>query len=163
VKFCPSCKQHRPLIEFAKNATKKDGLQSSCKSCRVVYGRVRYQKEKERYKERNRKLRLRNQLAIYEYLVDKKCADCPITDPLLLTFDHVRGKKLGNISDMAKQSWGLKAIFDEVAKCEIRCFNCHMKKTRTRFSEALQARKFSGAFPEDLSFQAPYTASSSPG
>jgi len=77
-------------------------------------------------------LKIRNQLAVYEYLKDKACVDCGITNPVVLTFDHVRGTKLKEVSTMVKESWGLKAIFDEIAKCEIRCFNCHMIKDSLR-------------------------------
>jgi hypothetical protein len=76
--------------------------------------------------------KVRNQQAVYEYLLTQKCADCSLTNPVVLTFDHVRGKKKLAISDMVKQSYGLKTIFAEIAKCEIRCFNCHMIKDSLR-------------------------------
>ena len=127
-KFCGSCQQDKPITEFAKNASKKDGLQTSCRGCQKGWSKARYQLTKEQHKESNRKRRLRNQLAVYEYLKGKKCVDCREDNPLVLTFDHIRGKKLDNVSDMSRQSWGLQTIFAEIAKCEIRCFNCHMLK-----------------------------------
>ena len=132
MKYCSPCKQDKPLTEFAKHANRKDGFQSVCKGCQSRYGKARYQDTKEAFKERNKKLRIRNQVVVSEYLKGKKCADCPITNPVVLTFDHVRGKKLWTISDMVKHSWGLKTIFEEIAKCEIRCFNCHMIKDSLR-------------------------------
>jgi DNA-binding protein Fis len=33
-KYCPSCNQTKPITEFSKNRTKKDGYQTSCKSCK---------------------------------------------------------------------------------------------------------------------------------
>ena len=131
-KFCSSCKQNKSITEFAKNSVKKDGLQTTCKACQALSGAARYQRTKPRYKERNNALRVRNQLAVYEYLKTHPCIDCGNDNPVVLTFDHVRGKKLDTISDMVKQSWGLKTIFDEIAKCEIRCFNCHMIKDSLR-------------------------------
>lgn len=98
----------------------------------AVYGKARYERTKKLYQERNDKLRIRNQVVVYEYLLEHPCVDCGIDDPVVLTFDHVRGKKRGTVSDMVKQSWGLKTIFEEIAKCEIRCFNCHMKKDSVR-------------------------------
>jgi len=99
---------------------------------RVEYDKARYQRSKEYFKQRNRQARIRNQLAVYEYLQSKSCVDCPISDPVVLTFDHVRGKKRLEVSEMVKQSYSLKTIFDEIAKCEIRCFNCHMIKDSLR-------------------------------
>jgi hypothetical protein len=132
MKYCGSCKQDKPTIEFAKHARKKDGLQTCCKSCQTRYGKARYQDTKEAFKERNRKLRIRNQIAVYEYLLTKACVDCGVTNPVVLTFDHVRGTKTWTISDMVKHSWGLKTIFSEIEKCDIRCFNCHMIKDSLR-------------------------------
>jgi len=131
-KYCGSCRQDKPITEFAKNSSRKDGLQTACKSCQSRLGKARYQKTKPAYKERNDKLRVRNQLAVYEYLQTKACVDCGVTNPVVLTFDHVRGEKKLTISEMVKQSWGLQTIFEEIAKCDIRCFNCHMIKDSLR-------------------------------
>lgn len=132
MKFCGSCKQEKPIAEFSKNASKKDGLQTACKFCINRLSKLRYQNTKAAYMERNNKLRIRNQLAVYEYLKDKCCVDCGVANPVVLTFDHVRGIKKLTISEMVKQSWGLQTIFDEIAKCDIRCFNCHMIKDSLR-------------------------------
>lgn len=133
-KLCPACKQHKPVSSFSRHAKRKDGLQSLCRACSNRLGKARYERTKDRYRERNKKLRHRNQRAVYEYLKGKTCVDCGEGNPLVLTFDHVRGEKRGNVSDMSRQSWGLTAIFEEIAKCEVRCFNCHMLKDCKRWS-----------------------------
>ena len=52
------------------------------------------------------------------------CIDCGFKGhPLALQFDHVRGKKLGNPSQMKDRS--IKAIMRELNKCVVRCANCH--------------------------------------
>ena len=33
-KFCPSCGETKPITEFSRNRTAKDGRQSECKACR---------------------------------------------------------------------------------------------------------------------------------
>ena len=131
-KFCGSCSQEKPTLLFAKNSYKKDGFQTACKDCQKGYGKIRYQNNKERYKQIDKKLRVRNQIAVYQYLKERCCVDCGVADPVVLTFDHVRGVKKCNVSDMVKHSWGLDTIFEEIAKCQIRCFNCHMKKDSLR-------------------------------
>jgi len=131
-KRCPSCKQDKPINEFAKNSFRKDGLQTTCKTCQKLRGKAYYHSTKHQHAATNRRLRVRNQLAVYEYLKTHTCVDCGINDPVVLTFDHVRGEKRWNVSDMVKQSWGLITIFDEIAKCEVRCFNCHMIKDSLR-------------------------------
>jgi hypothetical protein len=133
IKFCPSCKQNKPINEFAINRSKKDGLQISCKECQRLRDKVYYQNTKQQHETANRRLRLRNQQAVYEYLKTHPCVDCLISDPRILTFDHVRGEKLGNVSDMIKRPCSLETIFEEIAKCEVRCFNCHMIKDCLRY------------------------------
>ena len=102
----------------------------------------------------------RNQKAVRAYLENHACVDCGLADPDVMTFDHVRGKKLGNLSDMVKHSWGLKTIFEEIAKCEVRCANCHLKKTRQRLSVFSKAPIPSSALPTGLPSLAPHTSGS---
>lgn len=33
-KFCPSCGETKPITEFSRNRTAKDGRQSECKACK---------------------------------------------------------------------------------------------------------------------------------
>jgi hypothetical protein len=128
LKKCSQCKAEKDTALFAKNATRSDGLQTQCKPCQTIYGKARYQKQKARFYQRNKEHRIRNQLTVAEFLKDKACLDCGATNPVVLTFDHVRGKKVMEVSNMVKQSYGLQTIFAEIAKCDIRCFNCHQIK-----------------------------------
>jgi hypothetical protein len=70
----------------------------------------------------------RNVAWIYEYLSRARCTDCGLADPLVLEFDHVSGKRR-NVTAMAWTGYGIKSIEAEVAKCEVRCANCHRRKT----------------------------------
>lgn len=54
--------------------------------------------------------------------------DCGEKDIVVLEFDHVRGEKKMNISSMVS-AYCLKTIQGEIEKCDIRCANCHRKKT----------------------------------
>jgi hypothetical protein len=47
----------------------------------------------------------------------------------VLQFDHVRGTKVDTISGLIADRASLKRIESEIAKCEIRCANCHSRKT----------------------------------
>ena len=53
-------------------------------------------------------------------------------DPMVLTFDHVRGSKKMNISQMINQGYSIATIQDEIDKCEVRCGNCHMRIEKQR-------------------------------
>jgi hypothetical protein len=51
-------------------------------------------------------------------------------------WDHLPGTiKFGEISDKMRQ-WSPKLIFEELAKCELVCANCHAIRTYRRLREA---------------------------
>ncbi len=59
------------------------------------------------------------------------CVDCGYDKhPQALQFDHVRGEKSFSISNSLTRS--LDVLLAEVAKCEVRCANCHAIKTAER-------------------------------
>lgn len=79
-----------------------------------------------------RERRARNKAFRDEYLLTHPCVDCGEADPIVLDFDHVRGQKRYNVSPMWNSSYGLARIQAEIAKCEVRCSNCHRRKTHER-------------------------------
>lgn len=79
------------------------------------------------------------------------CIDCkiPVDEQFwLFDFDHVRGEKIDGISQMARKTakYTSKQIELEMAKCDLRCKNCHKIVTADR----LQA---SGQLPDESSDQ----------
>jgi hypothetical protein len=85
-----------------------------------------WQPFKDEYRDRNRNF-------ITEFLKTHPCVDCGETDILVLEFDHVRGKKTGNVSAMVNSAFSLEAVRREVSKCEVRCANCHRRRTAEQF------------------------------
>jgi hypothetical protein len=57
------------------------------------------------------------------------CVDCGESNPVVLEFDHVRGRKRMAVANMARQGYSIGAIEEEIAKCQVRCANCHRIKT----------------------------------
>lgn len=55
------------------------------------------------------------------------CVDCGETDLAVLEFDHVRGQKTTEVSKLLTSS--LARVKAEVALCDVRCANCHRRKT----------------------------------
>jgi len=60
------------------------------------------------------------------------CFDCGEKNPIVLEFDHVCGIKRDNVSSMSKGEYSIKSIKEEIRKCNVRCANCHRKKTYER-------------------------------
>lgn len=57
------------------------------------------------------------------------CIDCGEKDIIVLEFDHIdRSTKKYTIAVM-RNAAGIVSIRDEIKKCEIRCANCHRRKT----------------------------------
>lgn len=70
----------------------------------------------------------RNLIYVRGLLTISECVDCGIRDPVVLEFDHRRDKQ-GDVTTMAKAACSLRRLKDEIAKCEIRCSNCHRRRT----------------------------------
>lgn len=64
----------------------------------------------------------------WKYLLTHPCVDCGEADPIVLEFDHL-GKKTSAIADMMRLHARWDEILVEIAKCEVRCANCHRRRT----------------------------------
>ncbi len=69
---------------------------------------------------------------VIEYLSKNPCADCGESDLEVLTFDHIKGEKKDAVANMVKQGFSIRAIALEIAKTEVVCFNCHMRREQNR-------------------------------
>lgn len=63
---------------------------------------------------------------LLDYLQTHPCVDCGEKDPIVLEFDHVRGEKILNVTAMATAP--REKVLAEIAKCDIRCANCHRRR-----------------------------------
>jgi hypothetical protein len=77
---------------------------------------------------------------MHTYLSTHSCVDCGERDIRLLEFDHVQGHKMANISRLLTQGRNWSIIEAEIAKCEVRCANCHRIKTFERGGDWWRAR-----------------------
>src|SRR5438128_4021279 len=68
---------------------------------------------------------------VREYLLEHSCVDCGESDPAVLDFDHLRDKK-ADVSTLIQFAVSWRALADEIAKCEVRCANCHRRRTATK-------------------------------
>lgn len=95
-----------------------------------------YQENKEkiiaRSSARNRRQKKKNKEFVDRVKRMYNCVDCGESEPIVLEFDHVRGEKRRAIADMVSNYYSIETIKEEIRKCEIRCANCHRKKTHER-------------------------------
>jgi hypothetical protein len=134
-KRCTKCGELCDLGEF--RIRKSGNLEGSCKKCRTLYHIQWHHRTKE---DRRSKI-LKYKQATFErawnfvvdYLRTHPCVDCGEPDPLVLEFDHVRGAKRGVISNMIRTGVSTTTLEIEIEKCEVRCANCHRRKTAKQF------------------------------
>ena len=134
MKKCIRCLKTKDLTHFRVCSRNKDGRTAACSACKRAYDNADYKAHP------NRRVSIRansdervriNKEWIYAYLLEHGCVDCPETDPVILEFDH-QGDKVMEIS-RGIRTYNLKKIQAEVAKCEVRCANCHRRKTSIDF------------------------------
>lgn len=65
---------------------------------------------------------------VYQYLLTHPCVKCGETDPVVLEFDHIRGKS-ANVGTLLHTGVSLERIKVEISLCQVLCSNCHRKKT----------------------------------
>jgi hypothetical protein len=134
MKNCSKCGPQEES-QFTARTGARDGLQRMCRPCKVGYDRERYlsgaiDKKALRKKNHQRWLALRK--FMIEYLSTHPCVDCGEADVVVLEFDHVRGQKVREVSIMIRRGVSKKTLLQEIAKCDVRCANCHRRATARR-------------------------------
>ncbi len=86
--------------------------------------------QRSKARDRAHKKRSLNQQYVVNYLRDKSCSKCGISDKRVLAFDHRDDEhKYANISDLVSRGSPLEKLIKEIEKCDIVCHNCHMIRT----------------------------------
>ncbi len=132
-KTCSKCGLNKPLENFNFKNRKQRMRNSHCRNCTKIASKKAYRKRRQYYiSENNRLKKIRKRkimVFLKSYAKSKGCIDCHESDPTVLQFDHVRGSKKNNIGTMLAETARLDKIQDELKKCEVRCANCHARKT----------------------------------
>jgi lysozyme family protein len=133
-KKCSHCKTLKAIQSFPIDNRIRDGHAYRCKECQKIFAKLHYQKYKHKYKANQKKNRLEKGAFIYNYKKTHPCVDCGEKDPIVLDFDHRNPEdKTGNISRMATNRTSIKNLKKEIAKCDLRCANCHRRRTAKQF------------------------------
>ena len=133
------CKQSLAPQQFHWKYKSKRVRSSTCKACTAVRHRAWYVKNnKDRKKQiqvRNKEVALIARQYVFTYLSENPCVDCGEADPTTLEFDHRKGvDKVMCVSDMRRRRLSLDRIKAEIAKCDVRCANCHRRKTANDYN-----------------------------
>lgn len=137
LKRCGTCRQPKPLTEFNRKSARADGLQEVCRDCNRKSSRAYYARNRERHVrligERTAKRRAESKEFLAAYLRHHPCVDCGNADLRVLDFDHRPGSgKRKDVMAMVREGFSIAKIAEEIAKCDVRCRNCHAIVTLER-------------------------------
>jgi hypothetical protein len=133
------------LSEFNVRAASPDGRQSVCRRCNAVRSRRYYAENLEKHRKavaaQVAKTRAAHLERIGDYLLEHPCVDCGEADIRVLDFDHRDGEdKTGEVMKLAKAAYSWRRVSAEIAKCDVRCRNCHAKVTYERLGVTWRSR-----------------------
>ena len=146
----------KSIDDFAFKHKARNIRQWCCRACNADYKLSWYARNRDKHQHNVRVVRdkasANNRSRSWSYLAQHPCVDCGETDPVVLEFDHL-GDKLYDIGYMVTAGFSWAAIELEIQKCQVRCANCHRR--RTARVQGIYEAKHS---PRLLEHQAPYVA-----
>ncbi len=136
MKICKKCNKRKPISEFRWHFKERNIRHNICNKCQSLYAeewrRNNQGKLKGYWAKFRKKSKYNLYYKLYQYYLTHPCVDCDESDPLVLTFDHIKGKKKENISDMTGRYTDWNIVLKEINKCQVRCFNCHHRRHAIR-------------------------------
>ena len=137
MKRCVTCGTFLELAEFNRKRSSADGHQNVCRACNRSRARRYYRENRDKHLrvigERTRAAKRLARTVAGEYLLNHPCVDCGETDIRVLDFDHLPGHtKTGNVMLLVNNGYSIERIIAEIAKCDVRCRNCHARVTYER-------------------------------
>lgn len=97
-----------------------------------VYKQRHYAANKQRYIDQARARRTALKLEIWE-IKRTPCVDCGVQyEPWIMQFDHREGEVKNGVVAKLVNEYKRKKVFEEIAKCDIVCANCHADRTYQR-------------------------------
>jgi hypothetical protein len=131
IRCCSECGKPDPcLLEFHHLQQKRTVLCANCHRLTTAASRGSWRLDPEGV-DRGSGLTAgesRNMAYVRDLLVGSRCVDCSDSRLVVLDFDHV-GSKAANVTELARSGCSLQRLKDEVSHCEVRCANCHRRRT----------------------------------
>lgn len=133
---CSACGGYKPSREFSFSHEARGSLNFYCRKCQAAYRHAHYLANKPDYIRRAiaqvNARRVENRREVLTYLLSHPCVDCGVDNVIVLEFDHRDPRnKLNNVGSMMAKRWA--RVRAEIRKCDVRCVNCHRRKTARDF------------------------------
>ena len=127
MKTCSQCRAEKAEDQFSKHGHRNS---AACKGCKRRYEREHYVRNKQYYRDRNKRSLARS-MAILLEAKNKPCTDCGVVYPAcVMEFDHLSTKRY-NVAQAVRMT-APRLLMREIAKCELVCANCHRMRTCRR-------------------------------
>lgn len=146
-KRCCTCHEVRPLSDFNVRTAARDGRQSRCRQCSRQWYLENRAAHRANVRRRQAVVKREYKRRIGEHLLANPCVDCGETDLRVLDFDHLDAStKRTEVAKLVNAAGRWSDIELEIAKCDVRCANCHRRVTadRARDWRALRAAEVRG-------------------
>lgn len=130
---CSRCRELKPLFDYPFRDAESGKRGHYCRPCQAAWRRAHYERNTPDYLRRAiNEVRLKREdglLLLHEYLRSHPCVDCGQKDIITLEFDHIdpTTKTMPVGSMVGRRSWSI--VLAEIKKCEVRCANCHRRRT----------------------------------
>ncbi len=137
MRTCARCHVAKPVDEFPIKNASRGTRRSYCRPCCREYGKEHYRRNVSAYVQRVRAResidRTRNRQFVADYLAAHPCVDCGESDIVVLEFDHrdpaSKAQEVGRLIRIST----VAIVEREIAKCDVRCGNCHRLRTARQF------------------------------
>src|SRR5260221_6942645 len=139
VRTCRGCGEDKELEAFGFRNKAAGRRHQKCRACVAEYGRAHYERNRQEYITRSAcNMRVRRRALkekVWCYLAENPCVDCGEADPLVLEFDHIDPEnKLSEIYSLVQNTYRWNSILAEIERCQVRCANCHRRRTALQFA-----------------------------
>ena len=125
-KLCVGCKIEKDFKYF-------HGYSKLCNSCRYKKDKPFLDPVKMEIRNKRHQKKIRDEINFLKE--STPCTDCNLLWPsYVMQFDHLKDKSFGIGARVS--SIGRVKLWNEIAKCEIVCANCHFIRTHNRKEEA---------------------------
>jgi hypothetical protein len=132
MRTCTKCFLQKPIEDFPWKSKLLGKRHTVCKECTAKRSNDWYQDNRDAHiknvMENKVADRERARRFVADYLSSRRCVLCGETDPVVLEFDHIRGKK-ADVARLVADGATIERIQSELDLCQVLCANCHRRKT----------------------------------
>ena len=152
-----ACQRTLPLSDFPFRSLSRQSRHHICLACQPHATNEWYAREHGRQRSISRSGFVKRWRAAKQFvrahLEEHPCVDCGASDTHVLDFDHREGK-VANVSTLVISGAPLDVLEAEIAKCAVRCANCHRRRTSLAVGSyrALALATREGIEPSALTF-----------